>query len=350
MYCPPLSCQVWRCINIVDVSRTHGYHQRWRRTGSQDASLTAQVSAGLDDLRAFGVEAEARRWPRIDISGVILPGEDAQLPWCPGTEGYANARDPRRARQGVGRSEARPRQGSQTEASEASAPGSASHAVQCRVIEEDLEELKEYYPNSAISFGSSSFIHIWLPLTLFHSLPYRARLLLEIPLQPRADRMCSALNASGLGRAAVSMVPDVRAWAFWEDGIIARSHHQMPDLAICACQPRDWALGVHALYEYVDFCVVWLGKLLHEQLLGFWPGVQHYGDLAMQRRDRPREYCGCGSTKRYAACHREAIQRASMFGLYRGAMDGRSRYLAELRWQRRAPHPPGWQVRSVVHL
>ena len=303
-----------------------------------------------NELRSFGAEADARKWPRIDIGGVILPGEDAQLTWRPGAEDHSYAAFQERAGEGTRRSAARSWEGSQTQTAQAPAPSSAAHAVQCRVIEADLDELKEYHPKSVVSLSSSGFVHVGMPLTLFDSLPYRAHLLLEVPTLSRAERTSSVINPSGVRQLVMPLVPDVRAWAFWDDGIIARSHHQMPDLAICAAQPHDWMLGVHALYEYVDFCVLWLGKVLHQQFLGFWPGLQHYGRLAMRRRDRPSEYCGCGSTKRYGVCHRNTIQRMSLYDLHSEAMDGRLRYLAELRGQQRDAHPPGWQVRSIIHL
>jgi hypothetical protein len=142
----------------------------------------------------------------------------------------------------------------------------------------------------------------------------------------------------------MSITPDVRAWATWEGGgqrddrII--SHHQMPDGCICACREGEWIRGVHPLVDYIGYCITWIGKVLHEHEFGFWPGPQHFGPLTRARRDRPNEYCGCGSDRRYRDCCRDTDFAKSVFERWAEQYQARTAYLTELAWQGRASHAP----------
>ena len=99
------------------------------------------------------------------------------------------------------------------------------------------------------------------------------------------------------------IVPPIRAWAWWADGIRVRSHHENPDTCICACKPEDWGLG-RAFEDYIMYCACWVAKALHEKLLDRWPGAQHYPASTRLIRDRVDEYCGCGGRDLYDDCCR----------------------------------------------
>jgi hypothetical protein len=207
-----------------------------------------------------------------------------------------------------------------------------------------LEELRDYGSRPIVVRSSSRFLFIQLPVGLFQELPFRAELLLEIPLISRAElrRGLTLLNPA---------VPDVRAWSRWKTGKalgeLIRTHHQYPDLAICACMPNQWILGRHPIIRYVDFCVVWIAKALHDRELGSYPGTQHYGEKVRVERDRVAEYCGCGSTRRYADCHRVADR--AMGPLVRAQRHYRAEqgYLAELAMQGRSVDLPHFAVESL---
>jgi hypothetical protein len=196
------------------------------------------------------------------------------------------------------------------------------------------DELRDYGAPAAVVRRASRFIDVELPVGLFADLPYRAQLYLEVP------RVTRSVLRRGLSILR-PVVPDVRAWARWvagrRSGQIIHSHHQYPDMAICACMPDQWMWGVHPLLRYIDFCIVWIGKALHEEL---HPGTQHFSEKIRVERDRVDEYCGCGKAVRYADCHRAAdlelgvVERCRRF---HGAQQG---YLAELEHQGRTPAPP----------
>ena len=296
----------------------------------------------LSDVLAFGQEAEEGRFPAIDVDGVIVPGRRAVTIHPPGQEHDAYGKSPRA---GSGE-EARPatgsRRGSQAQAAQA---GEAAHALR-RVMEQDLDELREYHPDRSVSFSSSGFALVHVPVRLFKSLPYRAHILLEVPSTSRT--LAGRVPVEGLdprsfdGRFALPryVLPDVRSWAVWEPGLLATSHHQYPDQSICAFMPGQWVLGIHPLDDLVGMLITWLGKVLHEHLLGFWPGRQHAVSLAMATRDRRNEYCGCASDARYEQCCRPRVSRMSAFELWQDAYQGRRQYALELRLHGLQPHPP----------
>lgn len=191
----------------------------------------------LHELHEFGEVADRRNCHAVEEGGYIVPGPDA-----PPTE-FRRKEFQSHAAARQGQSEARPAAGSrQRPPAEAAASGPAGHPVEHLLGEVlKLEELYEYHPDARVLGISSSFIYMAVPVGLFRSLPYRAHLLLEIPtIHP-------ALLARE--RGPVVAVPDVRAWAYWSDGILITSHHTNPDLSICACMEGDWKWGRNPLHE-----------------------------------------------------------------------------------------------------
>lgn len=309
----------------------------------------------LAELRAFGAEAERLEYPSVDVGGFIIPGNGPAHPLGPGKEYSAHGTE-RTTEQSAGRaasaqqearSAAGPRQGSP-----AAATRPTAHAVRSRLglpAWLQLDELDGIHPEARMLSSSSSYAVIEVPVGLFRTLPYRARLTLEIPLSERARLTRPLLPAlpstfeqpQGMPNTS----PDVRAWAIWVGngrcGQPITSDHQMPDGCICACMPGQWVRGVHPLADYIGYCISWIGKVLHERELGFWPGPQHLVPAARMRRDRPDEFCGCTRLKRYRDCCMADDHAMSSFARWADRYAGRQRYLEELRWQGRAPRAPG---------
>jgi hypothetical protein len=111
---------------------------------------------------------------------------------------------------------------------------------------------------------------------------------------------------------------------------------------------HEWVLGLHALRDYVAFCALWAAKLLHERLLGRYPGLQHYSTSERVRRDRRTEYCGCGRSNRYAACCRRADLQMTAYERWHAGQEDRALYLVELKRQGRAPRPPAELLRMGI--
>jgi hypothetical protein len=281
----------------------------------------------LRELEQFGEEADDSRFPCIAVGGVILPGESTVGAIQPG-EGEKGGE-----RQGTQtRSEARSETGSRERSPAETTSGAEAHPFKCGLIERELGELKTYHPATTVIFSSSSFVVQSIPIRLFSSLPYRARLFLEIPrvpffLHPECDP-----------RERARSVPDVRAWAFWGGQSLIRSHHQFPDGSMCAYMPFQGLLGAVPLHEIAGMCICWVGKCLYNQVFDCWPGPQHYGSLAMRLRDRPKEFCGCGANRRYEFCHRSAVERAPLRELFMQSMSDRMTYARDLRSQHRPQH------------
>lgn len=285
------------------------------------------------------------------MGGFIVPGREPAPTTTSGKETTSHACE--RTKETGARQETRSAAGSRQRSSpEAAAPGTATHAFGTR-IELPLnvwllEELDGYHPEAKIVSSSPSAAVVEIPVGLFRPLPFRAKLTLEIPLLPREllTRKFVPATSDTLIRtpAMPSSVPDVRAWAKWGGGMlyggVITSHHQNPDGAICACMPGQWTLGVNQLVDYVGFCIVWIGKVLHEREIGFWPGKQHFGPLGRVRRNRPLEYCGCGGELRYKDCCEPRDSRSTPYKLWHDAQLGRWQYLAELRWQKRSEIAP----------
>ena len=293
--------------------------------------------AGLADLREFGEQAERLEFPCIDVGGFIVPGRDLAETDPPGMETTDHAAVQRAAQwEQSPRQEAAPAAGARQRPPQA-APGSPPHAVNggLTTLGLDLSELVAYHPLARVTASTETVAYLNLPLGLFRTLPIGARLTLEVPLAPRA-----LLS----GRLPMPEIPDVRAWAVWEGGpwhgTLITSHHTYPDQGICACMTGQWIRGVHPLLTYVAFCALWAAKALHERLLGFYPGTQHYPAAIRVQRDRPTEFCGCGSSRRYGECCRATDLAQPAHGRVREAYFARRQYLGELARQGRAPEPP----------
>jgi len=302
------------------------------------------------ELQAFGEAAEAFRFPLIDIGGVILPGDYAIEYFQPGEDYYLE--------QGKGpqtRSEARSESGSRQRSPAETASGATARTIECGLIDRELAELERYHPDARIISSSPSFVVTSLPVRLFRSLPFQAQLILEVPIGRRRIRPplpgFSFENNGEFGnRVRVQAVPDVRAWAFWTNESPIRSHHQFPDGSICAYMPNQGLLGFRHLYEIVGMCITWIGKCVFDTVYDRWPGPQHYGPLAMRRRDRSDEYCGCGRSKRYADCCREWVRSAPIRDLLLAEAFGHMTYARELRWQSRPHYPWSSMVAGGLRL
>lgn len=100
-----------------------------------------------------------------------------------------------------------------------------------------------------------------------------------------------------------------RAWAIERVGRNAEpmslKHTNFPDASICAFPygsiPWPYSEGLLGL---VDIYVLWAGRKLHRDWLGWWPGPQVGACSYYRTREfDAREDCGCGSGKRYGSCH-----------------------------------------------
>jgi hypothetical protein len=296
---------------------------------------------GLDNLREFGVQIERLQFPYIDVGGFIVPGRDPAAINPPGMECDRDVEAAGAGREGWGqapREEAGPSAGArQRPPSPQAAPGAAPHAFgrELTTLNLDLSALVKFHPLARVVASTEMGIYLNIPIGVIPWLPIGARLTFELPLTPR-ERLSRRMQLSG--------VPDVRAWAVWEGGPLhgrlIKSHHQNPDRAICANMPGEWILGVHPLHDYVAFCVLWVAKVLHEHLVGFYPGPQHYPAAVRVRRDRPDEFCGCGKRERYRSCCRDNDRAQHPLVLWRESLLGRASYLDDLAWQGRPSGPP----------
>ncbi len=204
-----------------------------------------------------------------------------------------------------------------------------------------LEELVEHYPATQALHRSSSFGLIRVPVGVFRSLPHRAHLFLEVPFDgpysvpPFGPYDCIVASYR-------SYVPDVRAWALWEDGTIPRAFHGYPDGSMCAHMPSDWIWGRDPLHKLVDWCVVWLGKVLYLEFFDHWPGPHHCSANVRVKRSRPDDYCGCGGTDdmRWRDCHMAEDLGRSPYDLLMEEERGRTGYLWELQRRGWDPRPP----------
>lgn len=305
----------------------------------------------LTPLREFGTEAERLRFPCIDVGGFIVPGSGPAHHFHPGKEHNANDSERQQADESTARQEARSAAGSREGSPETAAAGPTAYAVGSRLglpPHLQLEELDYFHPEAQVMFSSSSLVVIQIPVGLFRALPQRARLMLEIPLVGREHLSRHPLPAlpSSLWRdpGIPNATPDVRAWATWDGELLHRhaitSHHQNPDGSICACREGEWVRGAHPLVDYISYCITWIGKVLHEEEIGFWPGQQHCGPQARLRRNRPDEYCGCGEERRYRDCCMAADLATPGYQHWADQYNANRRYLSELYWQGRASHAP----------
>lgn len=299
--------------------------------------------ATLEELRAFGREVHRAGDPSFGVAegGFLVPVTRTPAHPSRRKEQPTDVKPGQRAEEA--RSPAGSREGSQAETA-ASDP--AAHPFECILNERvRLDELREYFPDVRILGSSSNCLLLTLSASIFRTLPYRARLLLEVPLvRPATLRMFVPPGLFPRGTYGVRLdrvpVPDVRAWAFWGPGILVQAHHINPDRSICACMPHEWAWGRDSLLTYVGFCISWLGKVLHSELLGWWPGQQHHAPSVRLKRNAPAEFCGCGSSKLWDACCMERDRAVSPYGHFVSEARIRRSYLAELVSQGRSPGLP----------
>lgn len=305
----------------------------------------------------------------MDIGGFLVPGPDSVDQPLPGMEETGD--EPAAEGEQTPRPAAGPRQGSRRSQAEAAAARSPGHSVQPLagvakgwrgngITECEFEELDYWYPDVRVVASSSRCTYLTLGVGLFRDWDVSARLVLELPHPSVAWRarpvVTMSKRAEPIKPGSIrwhppsyllkreSMVPPVRAWAWWHGGIahgsLIVSHHRQPDFSICACLPHQWIRGVHPLVDYVGMCTSWVGKTLHEIEMGFYPGLQHYPEWTRVERDRGNEYCGCGLPRRYGDCCRQADLQLSKKQLDRARRDSQGVYFDDLIQERRRGTPP----------
>jgi len=298
----------------------------------------------LNALREFGQAAERLEPVRVDVGGFLVPGREPTSLSCPGTGESSNEHQ---------REEAGPTAGArQRPQAEAAAPGEATHSFGSLIVPgvtaAEFEELVDYFPDLRIVASSSRFVTYAMSAGLFHDLPYRACLYLEVPRLTMDARTRPYLPFWYPGPVletpddlrGVPFVPVIRAVACWcgaqGTNTEITSHHRYPDDSICACMPHQWLRGVDGILDYAGMCVSWIGKALHEREIGFYPGPQHLPPWIRLERDRPDEFCGCGGRLRYAECCRAADYRMPASQLRSEREQARRLYLRQLLWQNRS--------------
>jgi hypothetical protein len=336
--------------------------------------MKSQTAIDLEPLRAFGSFIEQHKRVAVDVGGILTPGPDSTESFSPGKEKYVSERTNQEGNE-AGRSDAR-RQGSGSGPSQAetapcpprSRPLGLLSSLRGRwrgdgITEAELDELEVYYPDVRVTFSSSRFVYLGLTAQPFASIPIGARFSLEVPRpgharyswpQIRIVRRAGQADPLGTTRnqgvleVTPMLVPAVRVWARWIGGPLhgmsVISHHRYPDMSLCVCESRNWLRGVHPLIDYVGMCVASFANILHEAEIGFYPGRQHYPEWSRIERDMPAEFCGCGSRRRYAECHRRADQALPPSTLIERERGIRCLYYKDLRRQSRpaAPPPSAW--------
>ena len=198
-----------------------------------------------------------------------------------------------------------------------------------------LEELEHWYPSSRIVRCSSGLALMSVDVGVIRSLPYRGRLLLEIPLD----------DPPGLipfPEPTTPYVPMVRVWARWRDGVRPAGDHVYPDASICAYMPGEWIWARDPLHVLVDWYTSWLAKSLHLQFLNRWPGPQHCPAIVAIRRKMLDEFCRCGGPKQYRECHYPEDRQRSPYELVSEEWTAAAWYLWEVRRRGWARTPP-WE-------
>lgn len=283
------------------------------------------------ELQRFGQTVHAGRQVYTEMWGYLSPGAGfSTTDTTPENDiGDANVR------QSAGSQErgpaTRPRQGRRASPAP---PGPPSHPVEPGLTEAlGLEDLFDYHRDAEWLKSSSGLALLAVPVALFRSLPYRAVLLVEVP---------TAWPAWMSRPDSRKLVPDVRAWAYWTDGIAIRSHHEyLADHCMCVCRPEDWTIGANPIEDYVAFCICWIAKALHCQAFGWWPGPQHYPDAVRYLRDvPPNEHCGCGEARLYTDCCKAEDESQTVFERWMQVRDVTSRCRVELRCRGLSTTPP----------
>ena len=209
----------------------------------------------LESLRAFGAAADVPDGPNIEMEkgGFIIPGSRPVPNSNPGKKGTyhhgtqqlaglaarrgsglrkraarrsatrgssgethraaGKARGTGEARSTLGESLPATTEAEPTEVATGPAPQTLGRRLSALL---GLEELEHWYPSSRIVRRSSSLALMSVDVGVIRSLPYRGRLLLEIPLDdprgliPPPDPTTNAF------------VPIVRVWTYWNDGTCPR--------------------------------------------------------------------------------------------------------------------------------
>src|SRR4029079_16152381 len=289
----------------------------------------------LSELRDFGTRIHRSDFSSIAIAagGFVVSGRRNAIPFVPGEED-CNDGQREQAREKAGPATG-PRQRPQAEAA---ATGAPAHAVERNpALRGLLGELEDYGAKITVVQRSDRFVMLRTSVGLFESLPFRGQLFLDIPLIARTELR------RGLPKNGV--VPDVRAWSRWLRGPSGAagpipSHHAYPDGSMCVCMTAEWHLDRDPILRYMDFCVLWMARSLHDQLIGFYPGPQHYGEKVRVERDRGDEFCGCGRAAPYALCHRGADFAMPWLERVFRHYSARQAYLNELEWQGRSSVQP----------
>jgi len=312
----------------------------------------------LASLRAFGAAADEPDGPSINMEegGFIIP-RGAPVPTSnPGKKGrYYHAKRQsggleearrstgethRAAGKAGGTGETQPTTGAGPTTGETRATtiatGASPQTLGRRLsVRLRLEELEHWYPSSRIVRCSSGHALISIDVGVIRSLPYRGRLLLEIPLDDPPEQI-------RFPQPTIPFVPVVRGWASWRDGVRAAWDHVYPDGSICAYMPGEWIWGRDPLHVLVDWYASWLAKSLHLQFLNRWPGRQHCSARVAMRRKMLDEYCRCGGSEQYRECHYPEDRQRSLYELVSKEWTGASEYLREARRRGWATRPP-WE-------
>lgn len=295
--------------------------------------MSSESGFDLSELRAFGTAVDKFQRHGVGVGGqIVLQRSPLSSP-----DGGKEEIGRHEQREAEGPEEARPQAG----AREGQGPPPAGGAAAAQAVQRELtvafglEELLGYYPGWRWSSGSAGLGYLHLPVHPFATLPYRASLTLELPTD-----WPFWLFAPVSERRNQDAAPHIRCWARWHYGVPVRSHHAYPDGSMCIHSPGEWLLTGGRLVHYVAMAVLWIGKSLHLQLLGRWPGQQHYESAHIRlRRDAQEEYCGCGSDKIYRLCCRQTDlatpARKRIWWLYRAER----RYLREITRRHWPVHP-----------
>ena len=329
---------------------------------TQPGNSPGRVELDLDPLRAVGAAADMPHGPKVNMEkgGFIIPGGvpvptsalgKDRYPYGrpkaagleegntgPGLRKRRRAHRPVETRVSAGEThpatgEARP---TACETRSTTIPTGPSPQTLGRRLGEmlRLEELELWYPSARVVRCSSGLAFVSIDVGVIRSLPYRGRLLLEIPLHDPPDLPRRA------GPASPTYVPRVRVWARWRDGIRPACDHVYPDASICAWMEGEWIWGYHPLHELADWCTCWLAKVLHLKFLNRWPGRQHCSANVAMTRVMLDEYCRCGGPKQYRECHYPEDRRLSPYELLWDEWKAASAYMWEVRRRGRATTPP----------
>lgn len=301
-------------------------------------------------LTAFGEHVDAHGSLAIKPGGFIVPRDDSAVLHHGEQEQDSNERSSGKGSGQKTGSTAGAWKGPSTETTEGcKGPHTLRQLDRDGFLGNEVDELADYFPDVKVAASSSTCQILSLTFGLFESQPIRARLFLEVPrLVGRTQLVVGQKYASLYGETGTRkgfriLIPQIRAWAFSANGAFLglpiTSHHQYSDGSMCVCMPFQWIRGRDLIIDYVNFCVCWVAKALHEDVIGHYPGLQHLPAHIRRHRDRALEFCGCGSRRRYAECCRKSDRLFSDTELLEHRLASDRLYKSELAWQRRFIHP-----------